>query len=114
MYSNLNLRIVKYRNCYLYQIKVKTGREVAVIIIVRLNEETFLSFAGIGAYFISEDQDEIEQMMESYFPADAVDTMIYDDDYEEEEEEEMHIERFEEEEEFIEFEGDDFGYGVIE
>ena len=79
-----------------------------VIIAIRENEETFLSFAGIGAYFITENEDDVNEMIQAYFPPNAVDFL--DALVESEESEDYYAADYEEE--FMEFE--DFGYGVIE
>ncbi|XP_012272397.2 uncharacterized protein LOC105695435 [Orussus abietinus] len=79
----------------------KTGGEVFVVIIRRVNEEAFLAFAGIEPYFVTEDTEEAEKMIEQYFPEGVVDATLEEPVVDGEEEE-----SFEEEEEDVE-EGED-------
>lgn len=82
--------------------KHKTGAEVFVLIVRRINEEIFLAFAGIQPSFVTEDDDVAQQMIMEYFPEGVEDVIPLDEEevlYEEEEEyyeEEEEAEGFEE------------------
>ncbi|XP_017880586.1 uncharacterized protein LOC108625254 [Ceratina calcarata] len=81
-----------------------TGNEVFVIIIRRVTEDAFLSFASIYPYFVTEDDEEAQAMIDEYFPEGAEDAILdlfEDDDIDEEEE------FYEEEEEEEDDEGQD-------
>lgn len=79
------------------KVRYRTGGEVFVVILRRVNEDAFLSFASIGPYFVTEDNDEAEAMIDEYFPEGAEDVHL--EDVEEEEEEVDEEEEVEEEEE---------------
>lgn len=83
--------------------KHKTGDEVFVLIIRRINEEIFLTFAGIEPSFVTEVDDVAQQMITEYFPEGAEDVIPLTPD-----EEEAFYEGEEEDydEETEEFEGD--------
>lgn len=71
--------------------KYKTGAEVFVLIVRRINEETFLAFAGIQPSFVTEVDDAAHHMITEYFPEGAEDVILLAPDekealYEEEEE----------------------------
>lgn len=76
--------------------KHKTGAEVFVLIIRRINEEIFLAFAGIHPFFVTENEDVAQRMITEYFPEGAEDVISitpeeilyeeYEKDYEEKEE----------------------------
>ncbi|XP_071644393.1 uncharacterized protein [Temnothorax longispinosus] len=92
------------------KVKYKTGVEVFVVIIRRINEEAFLAFAGIEPFFVTEVDEETQGMITEYFPEGVEDVILlapdeqeafYEDEDEEEEEEE---EEYYEEEEAEEFE----------
>ncbi|XP_076232878.1 uncharacterized protein LOC143178233 [Calliopsis andreniformis] len=70
------------------KVRYKTGNEVFVIILRRVSEDAFLSFASIEPYFVTEDNDEAEAMIDEYFPEGAEDVVMEDFDDEEEEYEE--------------------------
>lgn len=55
--------------------KHKTGYEVFVVVIQRISEDAFYSFAGIEPYFATEDDQEAGEIINTYFPPDAVDVM---------------------------------------
>jgi hypothetical protein len=88
---------------YLRKVKYKTGGEVFVVIIRRINEEAFLAFAGNEPLFVTEVDEEAQEMITEYFPEGAEDMptlasaeqeAFYED--EEEEEENYGEEEFEE------------------
>lgn len=85
--------------------KYKTGVEVFVVIIRRINEESFLAFAGIEPFFVTEVDEEAQEMITEYFPEGVEDVPLALDEQEalyeadEEEEEEEKEEEYEEEEE---------------
>lgn len=86
--------------------KYKTGVEVFIVIIRRINEGTFLAFANIEPFFVTEVDEEAQGMLTEYFPEGAEDVILLTPDeqealYEDEEEEEEDYEE-EEEEEFDE------------
>lgn len=86
--------------------KYKTGVEVFVVIIRRINEEAFLAFAGIEPFFVTEIDEEAQGMITEYFPEGVEDVIALDEQetfYEDEEEEE----EVEEEEEKEEEEGEE-------
>ncbi|XP_012541620.3 uncharacterized protein LOC105839684 [Monomorium pharaonis] len=92
------------------KVKYKTGVEVFVVIIRRINEDAFLAFAGIEPFFVTEVDEEAQEMITKYFPKGAVDVTalvsdeqeaLYEDEAREEEEEEDY-----EEEDEGEFEED--------
>lgn len=70
-----------------------------MIILRRVTEDAFLSFASIEPYFITEDHERAEAMIDEYFPEGAEDAIL--ELYLEEEEEEEE-EYYEEEEHEIE------------
>ena len=75
--------------------RFQTGAEIFVIIIRRISEDAFLSFASIEPYFITEDDEKAQAMIDEYFPEGAEDVsleMLEEEEEveEEEEEEEMH------------------------
>jgi len=89
-------------------VKYKTGVEIFVVIIRRINEEVFLAFAGIEPFFVTEVDEEAQRMITEYFPEGVEDVIplapdeqeaLYEDEEEEEEEEDYDEE---EEEEFEE------------
>lgn len=90
------------------KVRNKTDAEIFVVIIRRLNEEAFLTFAGNDPIFVTEDNDEAQQMLEKYFPPGAIDVLPevpgeaedYYEHYDEEEEEEEEEEGDEEGQEF--------------
>lgn len=86
------------------KVKYKTGIEVFVVIIRRINEEVFLAFAGNEPFFVTEVDEEAEGMVTEYFPEGAVDVIPLAADDEETlyEEEEEYYEEEEEEEEYAE------------
>ncbi|KMQ95865.1 thioredoxin domain-containing protein 6 [Lasius niger] len=91
---------------YLRKVKYKTGVEVFIVIIRRINEEAFLAFANIEPFFVTEVDEEAQGMLTEYFPEGAEDVILLTPDeqealYEDEEEEEEDYEE-EEEEEFDE------------
>lgn len=55
--------------------KHKTGYEVFVVVIQRVSEDAFYSFAGIEPYFATEVDEEASEIIKVYFPPDAVDVM---------------------------------------
>lgn len=79
--------------------KYKTGDEIFVLILRRINEEVFLAFAGIEPFFVTENDEEAKTMVVEYFPEGAQDAILFtlneeeefkveeEADYEEEEEE---------------------------
>lgn len=80
--------------------KYKTGAEVFVVIIRRINEDAFLAFAGIEPFFVTEVDEESQGMITEYFPEGAEDVIPLAPDeqeafYEEEEEEEEEEENYE-------------------
>lgn len=80
-----------------------------MLIIRRIDEETFLAFAGIEPYLVTEVDDVAQQMIMEYFPkgADYVTPLTPDEEealYEEEEE------GYEEEEEAEELEDIDYSF----
>ncbi|CAK9821983.1 Thioredoxin domain-containing protein 6 [Anthophora retusa] len=78
--------------------KYQTGNEVFVIIIRRISEDAFLSFASIGPYFVQEDDEKSEAMIDEYFPEGAEDVILEEFDESDEEEESYGEEEAEEEE----------------
>lgn len=87
---------------YLRKVKYKTGVEVFIVIIRRINEEVFLAFAGIEPFFVTEINEEAQEMITEYFPEGTEDMISPDEQealYEDEEEEEEEEEDYEEEEE---------------
>ncbi|XP_067213347.1 uncharacterized protein [Linepithema humile] len=75
------------------KVKHKTGAEVFVVIIRRINEEAFLAFASIEPFFVSEADEKSQEMITEYFPEGIEDMISFAPDeqaafYEEEEEEE--------------------------
>ncbi|XP_053986999.1 uncharacterized protein LOC128880691 [Hylaeus volcanicus] len=97
-------RIVSCPEDFEKKVRYKTGGEIFVVIIRRINEDAFLSFASIHPYFVTEDDEEAQAMIEEYFPEGAEDAIfegLYDDqeDYGEEEAEDEGEEEEEEEEE---------------
>ncbi|CAK9809989.1 Thioredoxin domain-containing protein 6 [Anthophora plagiata] len=78
--------------------KYQTGNEVFVVIIRRISEDAFLSFASIGPYFVQEDDEKSEAMIDEYFPEGAEDVILEDFDESDEEEESYEEEEAEEEE----------------
>ncbi|XP_011497334.1 PREDICTED: uncharacterized protein LOC105361768 [Ceratosolen solmsi marchali] len=50
------------------EVKEKTSYEVFICVIQKLNNEAFLSFAGIGPYHVSENEEKAEEEMVQYFP----------------------------------------------
>lgn len=79
--------------------KYKTGMEVFVVIIRRINEEVFLSFAGNNPFFMTEVDEKAQGMITEYFPEGAVDVIPLAPDEEEAfYEEEEYYEKEEEEE----------------
>lgn len=92
---------------YLRKVKYKTGLEVFVVIIRRINEEAFLAFAGIEPFFVTEIDEKAQEMVTEYFPEGTEDVIPLSPDEEEalhqdEEEEEEEEENYEEEEEELE------------
>lgn len=92
----------------LRKVKYKTGVEVFVVIIRRINEESFLAFAGIEPFFVTEVDEEAREMITEYFPEGVEDVIslaldeqeaFYEDEDEEDEDEEEEEEDYEEEEE---------------
>lgn len=69
-----------------------------MIILRRVTEDAFLSFASIEPYFITEDHERAEAMIDEYFPEGAEDAILelYLDEEEEEEEEYYEEEEHEE------------------
>ncbi|XP_017762370.1 PREDICTED: uncharacterized protein LOC108552374 [Eufriesea mexicana] len=67
--------------------KYQTGNEIFVIIIRRISEDAFLSFASIEPYFVTEDDEKAQAMIDEYFPEGAEDVILEEFDEEEEEEE---------------------------
>lgn len=65
------------------KVKYKTGNEIFVIVLRRVNEEAFLAFAGNEPFYVTEDNDEVERMVEQYFPLGATDVLPEDPDEEE-------------------------------
>lgn len=83
--------------------KYKTGSEVFVMIIRRINEEVFLAFVSIEPFFVTEVDEEAQGMLTEYFPEGAEDVILLALDEQEalyEDEEEEDYEEEEEEEEF--------------
>ncbi|XP_028522261.1 uncharacterized protein LOC107997291 [Apis cerana] len=76
--------------------KYQTGNEIFVIILRRVSEDAFLSFASIEPYFITEDHEKAEAMIDEYFPEGAEDAILELYLEEEEEEEEEYYEEEEE------------------
>nr|XP_031844672.1 uncharacterized protein LOC116432239 [Nomia melanderi] len=62
-------------SCEDYQQKVRrrTGAEVFVLIVRRINDDVFLSFASIEPYFVTEVDEEAQAMIDEYFPEGAED-----------------------------------------
>ncbi|XP_033322185.2 uncharacterized protein LOC117218141, partial [Megalopta genalis] len=88
------------------KVRYKTGGEVFVVIVERISDDVFLSFASNEPYFVTEVDEDAQAMIDEYFPEGVEDmppdmfAMIQeeeDQDYEQEEEEEE-----EEEEEVVE------------
>jgi hypothetical protein len=77
------------------------------VIVRRIHEDVFLTFASNQPYFVTEVNEEAEEMILQYFPEGAVDVIplapgeevLYDKYYDEEEEEEEEAAVQEEEEE---------------
>jgi len=78
-------------------VKYKTGNEIFVVIIRKTHEDVFLTFASSQPFFVTEVNEEAEQMILRYFPEGAVDVIplapgeediFYDKYYEVEEERE--------------------------
>lgn len=67
-----------------------------MIILRRVSEDAFLSFASIEPYFITEDHEKAEAMIDEYFPEGAEDAILELYLEEEEEEEEEYYEEEEE------------------
>ncbi|XP_072747002.1 uncharacterized protein [Anoplolepis gracilipes] len=89
------------------KVKYKTGDEVFIVIIRKINEETFLAFVSIEPFFVTEVDEEAQEMLTEYFPKGAEDVILLTPEeeetlYEDEEEEEQDYEDEEEEEEFEE------------
>ncbi|XP_025153537.1 uncharacterized protein LOC112588291 [Harpegnathos saltator] len=87
------------------KVRHKTGAEVFVLIVRRINEEIFLAFAGIEPFFVTEIEDVAQRMIMEYFPEGAEDVIPLSPTEEEafyEKEEEV----YEEGEETEELEGD--------
>ncbi|XP_076754872.1 uncharacterized protein LOC143425768 [Xylocopa sonorina] len=78
--------------------KLQTGNEVFVIILRRISEDAFLSFASVEPYFITEDDEVAQAMIDEYFPEGAEDVSLLEI-LVEDEEESYEEEEFEEEEE---------------
>lgn len=71
-----------------------------VVIIRRINEESFLAFAGIEPFFVTEVDEEAQKMITEYFPEGVEDVPLALDEQEaEEDEEEEEEEEYEEKEE---------------
>ncbi|KAG5346189.1 TXND6 protein, partial [Acromyrmex charruanus] len=76
------------------KVKYKTGVEIFVVIIRRINEETFLAFAGIEPFFVTEVDEEVQEVITAYFSEGVEDVTpeeqkaLYEDEGEEEEKEE--------------------------
>lgn len=73
----------------LIKAKYQTGNEIFVIILRRVSEDAFLSFASIEPYFVTEDHEKAEAMIDEYFPEGAEDAILelyLEDEMEEEEE----------------------------
>ena len=51
----------------------KTGVEIFVVIIRRINEGAFLAFAGIEPFFVTEVDEEAEGLITTYFPEEVED-----------------------------------------
>ncbi|XP_018303709.1 uncharacterized protein [Mycetomoellerius zeteki] len=86
------------------KVKYKTGVEVFVVIIRRINEEAFLAFAGIEPFFVTEVDEEAQELITEYFPEGVEDVVPLAPEeqealYEDESEEEKKEEGYEEEEE---------------
>ncbi|KAL6258706.1 hypothetical protein P5V15_010656 [Pogonomyrmex californicus] len=84
------------------KMKYKTGVEVFVVIIRRVNEEVFLAFAGIEPFFVTEVDEEAQEMIMEYFPEGAEDVIPLVSDEQEvlyEKEEEVKKQKKEEEKE---------------
>ncbi|XP_011684355.1 PREDICTED: uncharacterized protein LOC105447830 isoform X2 [Wasmannia auropunctata] len=64
------------------KVKYKTGVEVFVVIIRRINEETFLAFAGIEPFFVTEVDEEAQEMITEYFPEGVEDVPLAPDEQE--------------------------------
>ena len=79
------------------KIKYKTGNEIIVIVLRRIHDEAFLSFAGNEPYFVTEVNEEAQKMIDEYFPPGTIDFIPIDPDAEEEEEEEDYYEEYDEE-----------------
>ncbi|XP_076626727.1 uncharacterized protein LOC143344499 [Colletes latitarsis] len=98
-------RIVSCPEDFEKKVRYKTGGEIFVVILRRISEEVFLTFASIQPYFVTEIDEEAQAMIEEYFPEDAEDTFLelLDDyrDYGVEAEEEEEGEEEEEEEEEV-------------
>lgn len=58
-----------------FKVKNKTGKEIFVVVLNYVNEETFLGFAGIEPYFESENDEETCELTNLYFPEGAVDEL---------------------------------------
>lgn len=83
------------------KVKYKTGTEVIVMIIQRINEETFLAFAGIEPFFVTEVDEEAQEIITEFFSERVEDTVPLTLDeqeafYEDKEGEEEEEEKFEE------------------
>ncbi|XP_076654222.1 uncharacterized protein LOC143359832 [Halictus rubicundus] len=98
-------RIASSPEDFQQKVKYKTGAEVFVVIIQRITDDVFLSFASIEPYFVTEVDEEAYAMINEYFPEGAEDVVfdLYadirdddDQDYEDEEEGEEEVEDVEE------------------
>lgn len=75
-----------------------------MVIIRRINEEAFLAFAGIEPFFVTEVDEEAQELITEYFPEGVEDVVPLAPEeqealYEDESEEEKKEEGYEEEEE---------------
>ncbi|KAJ8683246.1 hypothetical protein QAD02_019038 [Eretmocerus hayati] len=64
-------RIAKSIKGYEERVQVKTGYEVFVALVKKVSNEAFLSFAGIGPYYISETQEKALEEAEQFFPRES-------------------------------------------
>lgn len=80
-----------------------------MIIIRRISEDAFLSFASIEPYFVTEDDEKAQAMIDEYFPEGAEDWILESFEEEEEEEEFYGGEDVEEIEEELDREEEEIG-----
>ncbi|XP_029049566.2 uncharacterized protein LOC114879127 [Osmia bicornis bicornis] len=79
------------------KMKYQTGGEIFVVILRRMSEEVFLTFASIQPYCVVEDDEQAQAMIDEYFP-EGVEDMVLEESSEEEESYEAEAEMEEEEE----------------